>query len=127
MTDRRPALSRVRGLGSARAGTAHWWAQRATALALVPLSLWLVASLAAGAGGDHRAVAAWLADPLAAIPMLLAIVAVFHHAQLGLQVVVEDYVQAEGPRIAAILLVKFVAAALSVAAAFAVLKLAFQG
>ena len=125
--DRRTPLGRVRGLGSAKEGTAHWWAQRVTAVALVPLSLWLVAWVVATAGADHKAVTAWLADPLVAIPMLLVIVATFHHAQLGLQVVIEDYVHTEWLKISGNMLVKFTAIVLSVVSIFAVLKIAFQG
>ena len=124
MSQRSP-LGRVRGLGSARNGTAHWWAQRVTALALVPLTLWFVASVAANAGADHAAFAAWMGDPLAAVAMLLLVLAGFHHAQLGLRVVIEDYVHAEWLKIASILAVKFASVALGIAAAFSILKLAF--
>ena len=124
MSQRSP-LGRVRGLGSARDGTAHWWAQRVTALALVPLTLWFVASIAANAGADHAAFAAWMGDPLVAVAMLLLVLAGFHHAQLGLRVVIEDYVHAEWLKIASILAVKFASVALGIAAAFSILKLAF--
>ena len=126
MSSRTP-LGRVRGLGSAKDGTAHWWAQRLTALALVPLSLWFVASLAANTGADHAAFAAWIASPAVAIVMLLVVLAGFHHAQLGLQVVIEDYVHTEWLKIASIVVVKLAAVALGVAAAFSILKLAFGG
>ena len=91
----RTPLGRVRGLGSAKEGTAHWWAQRLTAIALVPLVLWFAVSLIVLAGADHATVAAWLRDPVAAVLMLLLILAGFHHAQLGMQVVIEDYVHSE--------------------------------
>ncbi len=120
----RSPLGRVRGLGSARDGTAHWWAQRVTAVALVPLTVWFVAALAANTGADHAAFAAWMGNPPVAIAMLLLVLAGFHHAQLGLQVVIEDYVHAEWLKIASILAVKFAAVALGIAAAFAILKLA---
>ena len=123
----RTDLGRVRGLGSAKEGVAHWWVQRITAVALVPLVLWLAWQIAAHAGADHAAVVVWLRQPLAAIPMVLTISVVFYHAQLGLQVVIEDYVHTEWRRIAAIVLVKFIAAAFGVAGVFAVLKIAFTG
>jgi succinate dehydrogenase / fumarate reductase, membrane anchor subunit len=123
----RTDLARVRGLGSARNGTGHWWAQRLTALALVPLMLWLVVSLVMLAGAEHATVVAWLGNPLVAVPMVLLIAAGFHHAQLGVQVVIEDYVHTECLKVASIILVKFAAAALGVAAAFSVLKIAFSG
>lgn len=118
-------LGRVRGLGSAKSGTHHWWAQRVTAVALVPLTLWVVFALAANAGAGYAEMAAWMASPVNAVLMLLLIAATFHHLQLGIQVVVEDYIHAEGAKIAALLAVKLGCAALAVAAAFAVLKVAF--
>ena len=123
----RTPLGRVRGLGSAKDGAAHWWAQRLTAVALVPLTLWFVAALAAHAGAGHAAFAAWIGNPLTAVLMLLLVLAGFHHAQLGLQAVIEDYAPTEGVRIAGVAAVKLACAALGVAAAFAVLKLALGG
>lgn len=118
-------LGRVRGLGSAKEGTHHWWMQRITAVALVPLSIWFVVSLIKLTGADHAAVAAWLASPVTAVLMLLFIVATFHHLQLGLQVVIEDYVHGEAMKIASLLCVKLGSFGLAVAAGFAVLKVAF--
>jgi len=127
MSSFRSPLSRARGLGSAKEGVAHWWAQRATAVALVPLSLWFVASVISLAGADRAAVAAWAGQPLPAVLLILLIAATFHHAQLGLQVVIEDYVHAEGVKLAAILAVKGLAVLLAAAAIFAVLVLALKG
>ena len=87
-------LARVRHLGSAKEGSDHWWWQRLTALLLVPLSLWFVASiwwLVIG-GATYEAFQDWLSGPVAAILMLLFIGMMFYHLKLGLQVVVEDYV-----------------------------------
>ncbi|NQU69899.1 MAG: succinate dehydrogenase, hydrophobic membrane anchor protein [Rhodospirillales bacterium] len=123
----RTPLGRVRGLGSAKDGVAHWWAQRITAVALLPLLLWLAASLAASAGMDHAAARAWLSNPVSAILMILLIGAGFHHAQLGLQVVIEDYVHTEWLKIASITSVKLAAVALAVAGIFSILKIAFGG
>lgn len=123
----RSPLARVRGLGSARDGTAHWWAQRVTAIALVPLALWFVASIAAHAGADHVTAVTWLAHPFVAIMMVLLIVATFHHAQLGMQVVIEDYVHSEWARVTLVMLVKFAAIALAVACLYAVLDIALEG
>ena len=123
----RSPLGRVRGLGSAKEGTAHWWAQRLTAVALIPLVLWFAGSVAAMTGSGHGAVVAWLANPVVAIIMILLIVATFHHAQLGMQVVIEDYVHSEWLKVASIVLVKFLAVVLGVAALFSVLKIAFGG
>ena len=123
----RTALGRVRGLGSAKEGAAHWWAQRLTAIALVPLSLWFVASVVALVGGDHAAVIQWLSNPVADICMLLLILAACHHAQLGLQVVIEDYVHTGWMKLTGIVAVKLAAAIIAVAAIFAVLKIALGG
>ncbi|MPY73383.1 MAG: succinate dehydrogenase, hydrophobic membrane anchor protein [Alphaproteobacteria bacterium] len=121
----RTPIARVRGLGSAKGGTHHWWMQRVTALALAPLTVWFVASLIRLVGADHAAVADWLASPLTTVLMLLLIVATFHHLQLGLQVVIEDYIHGEAAKIGCIIGVKFASFALAVAAGVAVLKVAF--
>jgi len=123
----RTPLSRVRGLGSAHEGVHHWWAQRLTAIANVPLMLWFVFSMAGHAGADYQEVAAWVASPTVAIALLLLIYATFYHAALGLQVVIEDYVHDKGAKFAALIGVKFALIALGVASAFAVLKVAFGG
>jgi succinate dehydrogenase / fumarate reductase membrane anchor subunit len=123
----RSPLGRAIGLGSAKEGVEHWWIQRLTAVALVPLSLWFVASLVALAGADHDTVRDWLSRPLAAILMLLLIGATFYHAALGLQVVIEDYIHGEGAKFAALVLNKLICLALAVAGIFAVLKIAFGG
>lgn len=124
---RRSMLARVRYLGSAKDGTGHWWAQRLTAVALVPLSIWFVASMVALTGAPQEDVVGWLGRPLPALFMILLIVAAFHHAQLGLQVVVEDYVHRPALRIALLMIVKFAAIGLGLAAVYAVLKIAFGG
>lgn len=118
-------LGRVRGLGSAKSGTEHWWAMRLTSVALVPLTLWFVYAIAVHMGSDHATMTAWLASPLNAILMLLLIAATFHHVHMGVQVVIEDYIHHEGIKIAGLVFVKLASAGLAVAAAFAVLKVAF--
>src|SRR3546814_16387290 len=101
MSTRTP-IGRIRGLGSAKAGTQHWWVQRVTAVALIPLTLWFVVALITLAGADHAAATAWLASPVTAVLMMLLVVATFHHMQLGLQVIIEDYVHREGWKLALI-------------------------
>jgi succinate dehydrogenase / fumarate reductase membrane anchor subunit len=124
MTDLRTPLARARGLGSAKEGVAHWWAQRATALALIPLSLWFVGSVIGLIGASHAVVSAWIASPVSAVLLILLLGATLHHAQLGCQVVIEDYVHGEGAKVALILVVKSLAIVVFTAAAFAVLRLA---
>jgi succinate dehydrogenase / fumarate reductase membrane anchor subunit len=121
----RTPLGRARGLGSAKEGVAHWWAQRTTAVALVPLTLWFVASVIGLIGADYAVAVAWFKAPLNATLMILLVVATFYHAALGVQVVVEDYIHHEGQKIAILLLVKGLAASLGLLATLAVLKLAF--
>ena len=122
--DYRSPIARARGLGSAKDGTHHWWMQRITAIALIPLTVWLVASLIAVGAADHTGTAEWIRSPAVAIALLLTIAALFHHAQLGLQVVIEDYVHAEGVKLAALTATKLLAVALAATAAFSVLKVA---
>ena len=119
----RSTYARVRGAGPAHDGVGHWWAQRLTGLALVPLTLWFVVSLVGLVGADHATVAEWIAQPVPAVILVLLIAATFHHAQLGLQVVIEDYVHGEGLKIAMILAVKGLAILLAVVSLFAVLRI----
>ena len=102
----RSPLGRVRGLGAAKEGVGHWWAQRLTALALIPLILWFAASVAAMTGAGHGEVADWIASPLVAGLLILLIFATFYHGYLGLQVVIEDYVHHEGIKLSLLLLVQ---------------------
>ena len=120
-------LARARGLGSAKEGVQHWWMQRLTGLALIPLGLWFVACLIAHVGLDRAAAAAWLRQPVVLGLTALLIVALFHHAQLGLQVVIEDYVGNEAARLVAIVLVKATAILLATAALVALLTIAIGG
>ncbi len=122
----RTPLGTSRGLGSAKDGTHHWWMQRVTAVALILLGAWFVVSVLQFVGEDRGTVVAWLQSPINATLMVLLLVATFHHAQLGLQVVIEDYVHGEGVKIAAILAVKGVALLLGGIAVFSVLKIAFS-
>ena len=121
----RTPLARVRGLGSAKSGTHHWWLQRLTAVALVPLSLWFVASLINMATANHATVVAWLHSPVAAVLLCALVVAIFYHGQLGLQVVLEDYVHAEWLKLVSIVLAKLLALLLAAVCLFAVLSIAF--
>ena len=99
--------------------------QRVTAIALIPLALWLVGSLVAIGTADHAQTVHWIRSPAVSIVLLLTIVALFHHAQLGLQVVVEDYVHVEWVKLAALIAVKLSAIAAAATAGFSVLRIAF--
>lgn len=120
-------LKRVRGLGSARSGTEHFWRQRLTAVALVPLTLAFVVIVLKTVGGDYDQVATTLSHPLPALLLLLFIVAGIMHMRIGMQVIIEDYVHTEGSKIALLVLNNFFSVALGLACALAVLKLSFGG
>ena len=118
-------LGQVRGLGSAKSGTHHWWMQRVTAIALIPLAIWFVASIIGLIGADRTIVLAWLHLPLVAVLMTLLLGVGFYHMKLGLQVIIEDYVHCEALKVAALMASNFACIALAVACVFAVLKIAF--
>jgi succinate dehydrogenase / fumarate reductase, membrane anchor subunit len=121
----RSPLRRVTGLGSAREGASHWYAQRVTAVALVLLGLWLVVSFATLGGASHARVVEWLSSPLSSTLAVLLVMTAAWHALLGLQVVIEDYVSDKGTRTAVLLVVKFALAVAAVLGVVAVLRIAF--
>jgi len=123
--DRRSDIARARGLGSAKEGVQHWWLQRLTALALVPLSLWFVISVVSMAGATRAELIGWLSSPVSAGLLILCLIATFWHAILGLQVVIEDYVHREGPKLAWLLALKGLLWFLAVVAVISVAKLSF--
>ena len=116
-------LARVRGLGSARQGTQLWWQQRWTAIALAPLGLWFLYSLLRVNPRDYGALLEWIGSPLNAILLILFVAAMFHHAQLGVQVVIEDYVEPEWQKIGCVILVRFLALFAALASILAILKI----
>ena len=120
----RSPLGRAIGLGSAKEGVEHWWLQRITAVALVPLSLWFVIAIIRLVGADSDSVRDWVGNPLAAIMLVLLLIATFYHASLGLQVVIEDYIQAELTKLGLVIIVRLGCFALAVAGMFAVLSMA---
>jgi succinate dehydrogenase / fumarate reductase, membrane anchor subunit len=122
----RSPLGRAIGLGSAKDGVEHWWAERVSAIALVPLTLWFVASVIAHTGSDYATFVAWLRTPLVTILMILLLIALFHHTALGLQVVVEDYVHS-GAKFAAVIAVRLGCFALAAAGIVAALRIALSG
>lgn len=119
-------IGRVRGLGSAKAGAHHWWMQRLTAGSNFLLMSWFILSLLRLPAYDYATVTAWLASPLAAVPMALLVASVFWHFRMGLQVVIEDY-QHDETRVVGLVLLNFYAAGMAAFAIFSILKIAFTG
>lgn len=124
--DTRSPLGRALGLGSAKDGVEHWWLERVTAVALVPLTLWFTGSLIALAGSDYETFLAWLSAPLATVLMVLLLIALFYHMALGLQVVIEDYVHS-GWKLPAVVVTRLGCFALAAAGILATLRIAFSG
>jgi succinate dehydrogenase / fumarate reductase membrane anchor subunit len=120
----RSPLGRAIGLGSAKEGVEHWWAQRITAIALVPLSVWFVISVIGFVGADLETVQDWVSRPLPAILLVLLLIASFYHMSLGLQVVIEDYVHTELVKLGLVIVVRLFCFAVAVAGIFAVLSMA---
>jgi succinate dehydrogenase / fumarate reductase membrane anchor subunit len=118
-------LNRVLGLGTGEGAGEHWWLQRLTAVALLPLGLWLALALLALPSFDYATVAAWVARPITSILLILTIVAIGYHSSLGVQVVIEDYVGTKGGRAATLMASTLAHVGLSIAAVFAVLRIAF--
>lgn len=120
----RSPLGKALGHGSAKSGSAHWYAQRVTAVALVLLGLWFAASLACLGSASHERVTAWLRSPAAYVPAVLLLAVGAYHAAIGLQVVVEDYVGAKGLRAAVLLVINFALVGAAVTGVLAVLRIA---
>jgi succinate dehydrogenase / fumarate reductase membrane anchor subunit len=118
-------LNRVLGLGQAKGAAEHWWVQRMTAVALLPLGLWLAYELLTMPGFDYTSVVAWVREPVTSILLILFVVAAGYHSSLGIQVVIEDYVTGKGLRAATLMASTLAHVALTIAAVFAVLKIAF--
>ena len=124
MSDLRTPISRVKGLGSAKEGVTHWWRQRLTALLMLPLVLFLVICIASLPHADHATFTAWIASPLVTVALVVLLGAVFYHAQLGLQVILEDYVSSHSVRTACIIGVGLLCLILAVVGVISVLKIA---
>jgi succinate dehydrogenase / fumarate reductase, membrane anchor subunit len=123
----RTPLSKVRGLGSARSGTGHFFTQRMTALANVPLAIAFIIVLTMLLGASHATFVASMKSPLVALLLLLFVVSGTIHMRLGMQVIIEDYVHEEGRKIALLIANTFFAIVIAASCVFAVLKMAFSG
>jgi succinate dehydrogenase / fumarate reductase, membrane anchor subunit len=123
----RTPLGRVRGLGSAKDGTHHWWLQRLTAIALVPLTVWFVLVLLTHLGMSRLELARWMRSPSTAAPLALFLIAGFWHLKLGLQVVIEDYVHHDGWKIGLMVAMNLAVATLGVTGLASIFFLAMRG
>jgi len=119
----RSPLGRVLGLGSAKNGTSHWWGQRVSAVALLLLGIWFAWMLATMSGFSHAEAAAFIAQPINSILLLLLTASMAYHSHLGIQVVIEDYVHAPGVKMFSLLLSRFAHVLLAVAAIYAIFKI----
>ncbi|MGZ5027047.1 MAG: succinate dehydrogenase, hydrophobic membrane anchor protein [Methylobacter sp.] len=125
--DYRTPLARAKGLGSAKSGTGHWWMQRVTAVALVPLSFWLIKFLGLSMTAPYQQTVDWLTLPVNTVCIVAWTIAAFYHAALGLQVVIEDYVAAEGTKIISIWVVNLAFLFLAIAVLLAVFRIVSIG
>lgn len=117
-------LLKARGMGSAKEGVGHWWIQRVTSVALLPLLIWLVLALALLDGHDYATLADWVARPANSVLLIATVLALFWHSALGLQVIFEDYIGSKGLRLVVIVATNFAHVLLVIVSVFAVLKLA---
>lgn len=124
MNTLRTPLARVKGLGSAKDGTEHFWHTRVTAIILAPLCLWFCFSLASLPSMDYVSFTTWLSSPFRAVLMILVIMVAFYHAAMGLRMVIEDYVGHKGWRTGGIIAVKILCLLFAVTGVFSVLKIA---
>nr|VFK75816.1 MAG: succinate dehydrogenase subunit D [Candidatus Kentron sp. MB] len=123
----RTPLAKVRGHGSAGQGAHHWWMQRITAIMLIPLFVWFVGALVIAVTGSHAEATALIRSPVAAGALLMLIAAIFYHAALGLQIVIEDYVSTEGTQVIAIVIARFIMGLLAAISIVSVFKVAVGG
>jgi succinate dehydrogenase / fumarate reductase membrane anchor subunit len=121
----RSPLGRVLGLGSAKDGTEHWWAQRVSAIALIPLTLWFMLSLLALPALDYATVRAWLSFPMSGFLAMLLVAVSTYHSYLGTTEVIEDYVPSAGMKVLSLLLLRFVHVLVGGAGIFAIMRVAF--
>jgi succinate dehydrogenase / fumarate reductase membrane anchor subunit len=121
----RSPIGRVLGLGAAKEGASHWWSQRVTSVALLLLTIWFVVALLRLPDFAHATLVAWIAAPVNTVLLLLLTVTGIYHSQLGVQVVIEDYVMHHGLKVASLLLIDFIHVALGVLGVYSILRIGF--
>jgi succinate dehydrogenase / fumarate reductase membrane anchor subunit len=122
----RTPLARVRGLGAAKEGVTHWWMQRVTALALIPLTVWFAYSVAMLGKLDHETLVTWIRSPTVTVLLILLTVVGLYHMQLGLRVILEDYIHSGWLKLGAIIVTNFTSVGLMVASVLTVLRIALE-
>jgi succinate dehydrogenase / fumarate reductase membrane anchor subunit len=125
--DMRTPLGRVRGLGSSNDGVKHWWMQRLTGIALVPLTLWFLYSTVQLSGASHAEFTNWVGAFGNPVLLSVLIVCMFHHGQLGLHVIIEDYITSESTKVWLLITIKFTATIFGASAIFAIIQLTIKG
>lgn len=120
----RTPLSNAKGLGSAKEGAHHWWIQRLTSIALIPLTIWLAVSIAAFPHVDFNTVQGWISSPVNCVLLMLLLVVLLYHLNLGLQVIIEDYVHAQWLKLSSLIGVNFSCILLGIIGLFSLLKVA---
>ncbi|HZO24292.1 MAG TPA: succinate dehydrogenase, hydrophobic membrane anchor protein [Steroidobacteraceae bacterium] len=125
MSSLRSPLGRVAGLGAARGGVQHWWLQRLTSIALVPLAVWFLVCLLRLPAFDHATVTGWMSQTWTAVLLILLLLVACWHSQIGIRVIVEDYVHGAGARTLTLVIVTFAHTFIAFAGVFAILKVAF--
>ena len=123
----RTPLAIARGLGSAKSGTIHWWFQRVTAVALIPLTFWLLLLFDSSLHASYRDTVAWLSAPLNSVCIIAWILTAYYHAALGVRVVIEDYVRGEGLKMVSVWLSNLIFFLLAITALMAVFKIILAG
>ncbi len=126
MSDMNTPLSKVRGLGSAKTGAHHWWMQRVSAVANIPLVIWFVVSMLGHMQSDFTTLSSWMQVPLVAVLMILLIVNMSYHMKLGLQTAIEDYVHGRA-RVVSLLTLDFATVVIALLGIFSILKISFGG
>ncbi len=127
MKDLRSPLAKAKGLGASGDGSHHFWVQRISALAMITLVIWICLSIAFLPEANYSSVVAWLKSPINGIITLLFVILSFYHAQLGLQVIIEDYVSSHSKRFIGILFIKFLSYFMMAAGVYAVIKITLGG
>ena len=127
MSDFKTPLAKVRGLGSAKSGTHHWWVQRLTAIANIPLTIFVLVSFAANAGESFEGWRQWMQQPVVAVLLMLFVANLFYHMKLGLQVFIEDYISAHGKKLLVLTAISFACIFMGSLSVFSILTIALGG